>query len=73
VAINQHFNSGEYLLLLALGDKTEKPNKISHTYFLLTVCVFFFAKIYSHKKNKKNNADTSLQERRQEKHMLGWL
>jgi hypothetical protein len=29
--------------------------------------------IYSHKKNKKNNADTSFQARRQEKHNVSWL
>jgi hypothetical protein len=35
--------------------------------------VNFLYSVYSHKKEKKYSADTSLQERRQEKNMVNWL
>jgi hypothetical protein len=40
----------------------------------LTCCnKFFVCNVYSHKKKRKYSADTSLQQRRQEKNMVDWL
>ncbi len=52
-----------------------KLEQIQIPYLALRGChlQFLFKIIYIHEKNKKNNADTSLQGRRLEKHMVGWL